>query len=158
MFKSLLGTLIHQYYEQGLFDPSTDNIKARLLEIGTPINEIDQWQVFVLKLLNNTKGDPQFEWLFKDRSSTLVEAEFVTDNRIIAIDRLFIDNDILWIIDFKTAEPLADESLDQFIHRQQSQHAKQLFFYQETLSKVYNNPIKCALYCPAVSQLIQITH
>ncbi|HAE70410.1 MAG TPA: DNA helicase UvrD, partial [Gammaproteobacteria bacterium] len=158
LFKSLLGTLIHQYYEQGLFDPSTDNIKARLLEIGTPINEIDQWQVFVLKLLNNTKGDPQFEWLFKDRSSTLVEAEFVTDNRIIAIDRLFIDNDILWIIDFKTAEPLADESLDQFIHRQQSQHAKQLFFYQETLSKVYNNPIKCALYCPAVSQLIQITH
>ena len=158
LFKSLLGTLIHQYYEQGLFDPSADNIKARLLEIGTPINEIDQWQVFVLKLLNNTKGDPQFEWLFKDRSSTLVEAEFVTDNRIIAIDRLFIDNDILWIIDFKTAEPLADESLDQFIHRQQSQHAKQLFFYQETLSKVYNNPIKCALYCPAVSQLIQITH
>jgi ATP-dependent exoDNAse (exonuclease V) beta subunit len=158
LFKSLLGTLIHQYYEQGLFDPSTDNIKARLLEIGTPIDEIDQWQDFVLKLLNNTKGDPQFEWLFKDRSSTLVEAEFVTDNRIIAIDRLFIDNDILWIIDFKTAEPLADESLDQFIHRQQSQHAKQLFFYQETLSKVYNNPIKCALYCPAVSQLIQITH
>jgi ATP-dependent exoDNAse (exonuclease V) beta subunit len=158
LFKSLLGTLIHQYYEQGLFDPSADNIKARLLEIGTPLDEIDQWQGFVLKLLNNTKGDPQFEWLFKDRSSTLVEAEFVIDESMIAIDRLFVDNDILWIIDFKTAEPLADESLDQFIHRQQSQHTKQLLFYKEALTDVYNNTIKCALYCPAVSQLIEITH
>jgi ATP-dependent exoDNAse (exonuclease V) beta subunit len=88
----------------------------------------------------------------------LVEAEFVTDDRIIAIDRLFIDNEVLWIIDFKTAEPLSDESLDQFIRRQQSQHTKQLLFYKEALTGVYNNPIKCALYCPAVSQLIEITH
>ena len=158
LFKSLLGTLIHQYYEQGLFDPSADNIKARLLEIGTSVDEVDYWQNFVLKLLNNTKTDPKFEWLFKDRTSTLVEAEFVVDERIIAIDRLFVDEDILWIIDFKTAEPLDDESLDQFVCRQQVQHAKQLILYQETLSKVYKNSIKCALYCPAVSQLIEITH
>ncbi len=153
-----MGTLIHQYYEQGLFNPSADNIKARLLEIGTPLNEIDRWKGFVLKLLNNTKSDSQFGWLFKDRPSTLVEAEFVIDKRMIAIDRLFIDNDILWIIDFKTAEPLADESLDQFIRRQQSQHTKQLLFYKEALTDVYNTTIKCALYCPAVSQLIEITH
>ena len=158
LFKSLLGTLIHQYYEQGLFDPSADNIKARLLEIGTPLDEIDQWRGFILKLLNNTKGDPRFEWLFKDRSSTLVEAEFVIDERMIAIDRLFIEDDVLWIIDFKTAEPLADESLDQFIRRQQSQHTKQLLFYKEALTDVYTTTIKCALYCPAVSQLIEITH
>ena len=158
LFKSLLGTLIHQYYEQGLFDPSADNIKARLLEIGTPLDEINQWRGFVIKLLNNTKDDPQFEWLFKDRSSTLVEAEFVIDEHVIAIDRLFIEDDILWIIDFKTAEPLADESLDQFIRRQQSQHAKQLLFYKEALTEVYNSAIKCVLYCPAVSQMIEIKH
>ncbi|MCS5589803.1 MAG: DNA helicase UvrD, partial [Candidatus Thioglobus sp.] len=158
LFKSLLGTLIHQYYEQGLFDPSADHVKARLLEIGTPIDEISQWQDFVLKLLNNTKTDPQFGWLFKDRSSTLVESEFVINERIIAIDRLFVDDDILWIIDFKTAELLDDEFLDQFIRRQQSQHAKQLLSYKETLSSVYDNEIKCALYCPAVSQLIEIKH
>jgi ATP-dependent exoDNAse (exonuclease V) beta subunit len=158
LFKSLLGTLIHQYYEQGLFDPSADNIKARLLEIGTPLDEINQWRDFVLSLLNNTMDDPQFDWLFKDRSSTLTEAEFVVDNRIIAIDRLFVDDDILWIIDFKTAELLDDESLDQFTRRQQSQHAKQLLFYKETLSSIYDNEIKCALYCPAISRLIEITH
>ena len=140
-----------------MFNPSADNIKARLLEIGTPIGEIDQWQDFVLKLLNNTKGDPQFEWLFKGRSSTLVEAEFVIDERMIVIDRLFVDNDILWVIDFKTAEPLADESLDQFIRRQQSQHTKQLLFYKEALTDVYNNTIKCAIYCPAVQTTIEIT-
>jgi len=158
LFKSLLGTLIHQYYEQGLFNPSRNNIKARLLEIGTAPNEVDHWQTFVMDLLNNTKIDPQFEWLFKDRPSTLVEAEFVVDGRIIAIDRLFIEENFLWIIDFKTTSPLDNESLDQFIHRQQFQHAKQLLFYQEALSNIYNNEIKCALYCPAVSQLIEITH
>jgi ATP-dependent exoDNAse (exonuclease V) beta subunit len=86
----------------------------------------------------------------------LVEAEFVIDERVIAIDRLFIEDDVLWIIDFKTAELLADESLDQFIRRQQLQHTKQLLFYQEALSNIYNNTIKCALYCPAASQLIEI--
>ncbi len=158
LFKSLLGTLIHQYYQYGLFNPSVDNIKARLLEIGTAPDEIKHWQNFVLKLLNNTKADSQFDWLFKDRSSTLVEAEFVIGDRLIAIDRLFIENDILWIVDFKTATLLDDESLDQFSRRQQSQHAKQLLFYQESLSRIYNNEIKCALYCPAVGQLIEITH
>jgi ATP-dependent exoDNAse (exonuclease V) beta subunit len=87
----------------------------------------------------------------------LVEAEFVIDERMIAIDRLFVDNDILWIIDFKTAEPLTDESLDQFIHRQKSQHTKQLLFYKEVLTDVYNNTIKCAIYCPAVQKTIEIT-
>ncbi len=156
LFKSLLGTLIHQYYEQGLFNPSIENVKARLLEIGTPPSTIEYWQSYVLKLLDNTQTDPQFDWLFKPRPSTLVEAEFVTGERMIAIDRLFIENDVLWIIDFKTAEPLAEESLDQFIRRQQSQHTQQLMFYKETLTNIYDNAIQCALYCPSIQKIIKI--
>ncbi|MBE8158821.1 MAG: DNA helicase UvrD, partial [Betaproteobacteria bacterium] len=40
LFKSLLGTLLHQYYEFGLFSPSITNISARLIELGTPNSEI----------------------------------------------------------------------------------------------------------------------
>ncbi|VVM27947.1 hypothetical protein BSPWISOXPB_8865 [uncultured Gammaproteobacteria bacterium] len=35
LFKSALGTLVHQYYEQELFTPSIQNIRNRLIEIGT---------------------------------------------------------------------------------------------------------------------------
>jgi ATP-dependent exoDNAse (exonuclease V) beta subunit len=158
LFKSLLGTLVHQYYEYGLFEPSVENVAARLIEIGTSPSDLDEWVAFVLRLLSNTKKDPQFNWLFKDRPSTLTEAEFVTHEHTIAIDRMFIDDNILWIIDFKTAELAQGESLTQFISRQQSQHAKQLLFYKETLNEIYDNDIKCALYCPVVSQLIEIKH
>ncbi len=158
LFKSLLGTLVHQYYEYGLFSPSEQNIRNRLIEIGMPPNDMQHWQTYIIRLLDNTKNDSQFDWLFKERPSTLVEAEFVIGENTIVIDRLFIDNDILWVIDFKTAELLDDESLEQFIHRQQSKHAEQLLFYKETLSNIYNNPIKCALYCPSISRLIEIAH
>jgi ATP-dependent exoDNAse (exonuclease V) beta subunit len=158
LFKSLLGTLVHQYYEYGLFEPSAENVVARLIEIGTSPSDLDEWVAFVLRLLSNTKQDPQFNWLFKDRSSTLTEAEFATHEHTIVIDRMFIDDNILWIIDFKTAEPVQGEPLTQFISRQQSQHAKQLLFYKETLNEIYDNDIKCALYCPVVSQLIEIKH
>ncbi len=157
LFKSLLGTLLHQYYELGLFTPSVTNVKARLAQIGTSSADIDKYQNFIFKLLNNTKNDVQFNWLFKNRPSTLSEAQFVVaDGTIIVIDRLFIEDDILWIIDFKTAELATDETLEQFVSRQQSQHAKQLLFYKQTLAQIYDNHIRCALYCPAVSQLIEL--
>ncbi len=158
LFKSILGTLVHQYYEHGLFTPDPDSIDARLIEIGISPSENQKWRDYILKLLSNTRQDPQFDWLFKVRDSTLTEAEFVTEERTIAIDRLFIDNDILWIIDFKTAELADDETLDVFTERQQTQHSKQLLFYKEVLSQIYDNEIRCALYCPAVSRLIEIVH
>ena len=156
LFKRLIGTLIHAYYQQQIFSPSSTHIKNRLIEIGTPATEIERWQSFIVKLLNNTTNDPKFAWLFKSRSSTLTEAEFVVNEKTIAIDRLFIDDDILWIIDFKTTEPASNEALEAFISRQQSEHTAQLLLYQQTLSQIYPNKIKCALYCPAVSQLIEV--
>ncbi len=156
LFKSAVGTLVHQYFEYGLLNPSRSNINARLIEIGTPPSTLEHWRNFVLKLLNNAKYDTQFNWLFKHRASTLTEVEFISDGRSIMIDRLFIDNDVLWIIDFKTAEPAQSESLAQFISRQQTQHAEQLLFYKSVLADIYPNNIQCALYCPAVCQLIEI--
>ncbi|SFV85139.1 ATP-dependent DNA helicase pcrA [hydrothermal vent metagenome] len=157
LFKSALGTLVHQYYEHQLFNPSTENIRHRLIEIGTAPSEIEYWQTVIIRLLDNTKNDAQFKWLFKDRESTLTEAEFVVEGRTIAIDRLFVDEGIMWVIDFKTAEPTENETLDAFIERQKEQHTKQLLFYKQAISEIYTLPVHCALYCPSVSQLIEIS-
>jgi len=156
LFKSALGTLVHQYYERKLFNPSVDNVRNRLIEIGTPPSEIGYWQGVVLRLLDNTKRDVQFEWLFKQRESARSEAIFFVNGRTIAIDRLFVDEGVLWVIDFKTVELNEGELLDAFIERQREQHGKQLLFYKAAMSEIYDYPVRCALYCPSVSRLIEI--
>ena len=97
-----------------------------------------------------------FDWLFQYRESTQVEAEYSDNSKNIIIDRLFIENGVLWIIDFKTASPTKNESIDTFIERQKHSHREQLIGYQEILQKVFKLPTKLALYCPAINQLIHL--
>jgi ATP-dependent exoDNAse (exonuclease V) beta subunit len=155
-YKSLLGTLLHQYYEHELFSPDSQSIRARLVECGVGNMEIDNHIGFIVNMLKLTKQDKHFSWLFKQRASTQVEAEFISDKRSVIIDRLFIDGDTLWMIDFKTARQANDESIAQFIHRQKTKHTQQLLSYKVVLSASYSMEIKCALYCPAVQKLIKI--
>nr|BAW82254.1 ATP-dependent DNA helicase [Calyptogena nautilei symbiont] len=155
-YKSLLGTLLHQYYEDGLFSPDRQSISVRLVEFGVGNMDIDSYIDFIVNMLNLTKQDKHFSWLFKQRTSTKVEAEFISDKRSVIIDRLFIDEDILWIIDFKTTRQANNESIAQFIQRQKIKHTQQLLSYKVVLSACYSMEIKCALYCPAVQELIEI--
>ena len=89
-----------------------------------------------------------------ERESTEVESEYSNHAKTVIIDRLFIDNGILWIIDFKTATLNEDESINTFIERQKRFHHKQLLEYQEILEEVFELPSRSALYCLSVSQLI----
>ena len=68
---------------------------------------------------------------FSNRESTQVEAEYSDNSKNIIIDRLFIEDGVLWIIDFKTASPTKDESIDTFIERQKNSHQEQLQEYQD---------------------------
>ena len=97
-----------------------------------------------------------FDWLFQHRESTQVEAEYSDNSKNIIIDRLFIEDGVLWIIDFKTASPTKDESIDAFIVRQKHSHREQLIEYQTILQDIFKLPIKLVLYCPAISQLIHL--
>ncbi|MDC9726524.1 MAG: UvrD-helicase domain-containing protein [Candidatus Thioglobus sp.] len=155
-YKSLLGTFVHQCFELDAFELDKDVLDARLIELGIATQALDSARQSVAQLLANTKTDANFDWLFKSRDSTQVEAEFSHQGKSVIIDRLFIDNDILWIIDFKTADLLMGESQADFIERQRQKHSKQLLFYKEVLSNNYTNDIKCALYCPSVQTLIEI--
>jgi ATP-dependent exoDNAse (exonuclease V) beta subunit len=157
-YKSLLGTFIHRCYEFGEFDISLDVINMRLIELGFSLDNMDASSNHIRRLLINTQCDVNFEWLFKERQSTKVEAEFIYQNRSIIVDRLFIEDGTLWVIDFKTAELLLGETTEQYSARQHSKHAKQLMLYKEALANSHKGEIKCALYCPAVSQLIEIAH
>lgn len=63
----------------------------------------------------------------------------------IVVDRLFIDNNILWIIDYKTQYPTPNQSLDNFLAEQSQSHQSQLQNYATILKQYYQKPIKAAV-------------
>jgi len=154
IYQSALGSIVHYYLEHSLFEPPIKSIETKFLELGLPQRLIQSYSSKVCRLLVNTKRDKDFDWLFMKRESTEVESEYSNHTKTVIIDRLFIDNGILWIIDFKTATPNEDESINSFIERQKHSHHKQLLEYQEILEEVFRIPSRSALYCPSVSQLI----
>ena len=154
LYQSALGSLVHYYFEKGVFSPTKKHAELKLLERGVPGKLVHSYVNEACQLLQNTKQDKLFDWLFKDRESTQVEAEYTNTSSTVIIDRLFIEDDILWIIDFKTAKPMEDEAISDFIERQKNTHRKQLMKYKDILQGVFNLPTKVALYCPAVSKLI----
>ena len=83
-----------------------------------------------------------------------IRDRFRSAQQTVIVDRLFIDDGILWIIDFKTASVNEGETLDKFIERQKISHQSQIEKYKEVLDDFFDFPIKAAIYCPAVSQLI----
>ena len=154
IYQSALGSIVHYYLEHSLFEPPIKSIETKFLELGLPQRLIQSYSSKVCRLLVNTKRDKDFDWLFMKRESTEVESEYSNHTKTVIIDRLFIDNGILWIIDFKTATLNEDESINSFIERQKHSHHKQLLEYQEVLEEIFRLPSRSALYCPSVSQLI----
>ena len=156
IYQSALGSIVHYFLEHNLFEPSIESIEARFREFGLPPKLIQSYSKTASLLLLNTRRDKDFEWLFKYRNSTEVEAEYSNSTRTVIIDRLFVEDATLWIIDFKTASLNEGESMSSFIERQKLSHQKQIKTYQEVLEDFFKLPSKVALYCPAVSQLILI--
>ena len=154
IYQSALGSIVHYYLEHSLFEPPIKSIETKFFELGLPQRLIQSYSSKVCRLLVNTKRDKDFDWLFMKRESTEVESEYSNHTKTVIIDRLFIDNGILWIIDFKTTTLNEDESINSFIERQKHSHHKQLLEYQEILEEVFRLPSRSALYCPSVSQLI----
>lgn len=155
IYQSALGSITHYYLEHSLFEPPFESIETRLRENGMPSKKIPFFAKKIAKSLSNTKLDKEnFEWLFKYRDSTQVEAEYSNATNTIIIDRLFIEDDTLWVIDFKTASLKEGESIDSFIARQKLSHQAQIKRYQDVLEAVFKLPTKTALYCPAIPQLI----
>jgi ATP-dependent exoDNAse (exonuclease V) beta subunit len=156
IYQSALGTIVHYFLEHSLFEPSDKSVEIKLLEFGLPKKLLHTYTRQVCQLLQNTKQDKVFDWLFQYRESTQVEAEYSDNSKNIIIDRLFVEDGVLWIVDFKTASPTKDESIDMFIERQKHSHREQLIEYQAILQDIFKLPTKLALYCPAISQLIHL--
>jgi len=70
------------------------------------------------------------------------------------IDRTFVENGIRWIVDYKSSEPTAGESPEDFFARESIAYRAQLLRYKNLLMSNETLPIKIALYFVAFGKLL----
>lgn len=124
------------------------------------LEEYSSAQTYIIKLLNNMLSHPQGRWILdikhQDSQQELkLQQQNSTINNFI-IDRCFIDNEVFWIIDYKTSKPNKNESTDEFIKRMTADHKEQLMNYAKMIKPLHKLPIKIMLCLPSNNLYIEI--
>jgi hypothetical protein len=61
---------------------------------------------------------------------------------------------VRWIVDYKSSEPEAGQSLEDLVTRELVTYKEQLQRYEKVMGAVESLPIKTALYLVSVAQLV----
>ena len=72
------------------------------------------------------------------------------------IDRCFVDDGVLWIIDYKSAVPGPDQPLARFVEIQAAIHREQLNRYRRIMAARHSGEIRAALYFPLIPLLSEL--
>jgi ATP-dependent helicase/nuclease subunit A len=160
-----LGNVMHRILqtitEEGLnqwsferIDQMAPKIKTALLGEGLPFEQSEKVLQQTLLGLRNTLKDPKGQWILANHEESRAEYPLTrfSENRFFRkiIDRTFIENDIRWIIDYKTSRHEGKGmDLKEFLNNEVVRYKPQLDSYA-TLLKEYGEtrPIKKALYFP----------
>lgn len=130
--------------------------RAKLKELGT-FENLDEHINKITHAIKLTLNDPQGRWIL-DKNHHEARSEYplttVLDGipKNFIIDRTFIDNDIRWIIDYKTTTPHT-EDLNSFFNAQIELHKEQLQNYVNIIKRFDSRPIQAGLYFPMLGKL-----
>jgi len=72
------------------------------------------------------------------------------------IDRCFIVGERRWIVDYKSSTPLKNESIEEFIIREQQIYKKQLEEYVSLFKEMESYPITAGIYLLSINQFISV--
>jgi len=165
-----LGTVLHSIF-QSLAKPGAgvragaEQLKpalaAALLGEGLPYGQLEHAVADGLRAIENMLEDETGQWILKhhrEHRSEFPLTGFLDGsykNRI--IDRTFIDeNDVRWIIDYKTGEHEGTE-LEAFFEEEKKRYRRQLEEYAELIRLGgETRRIRKALYYPLHKRLIEI--
>lgn len=128
-------------------------INSQLLQLGMPAHEISKAANTVINAVNNTVNDERGRWILSPHMGAASEYAMtaIIDGEVknIVIDRTFIEDDIRWIIDYKTAHD-KNIKLEDFIAAEEDKYREQMYKYAEAMQLREDRPIKLGLYFPAV--------
>ena len=107
-------------------------------------------------------GDAEGQWLLAPRSESFSEYRLTgwRDNVLshVVIDRLFIEDDVCWIVDYKTARPTGQAKSEQALFEQEelARYTPQLMRYADIVRCMHSRPIQAALYFTATQRLVHV--
>ena len=164
-FSTILGSMIHEVLQTMAEHPNHPRFpmaqwEARLFSLGLLPHDMHEGLMMVKTAVTNILNDPRAQWILSPthrdaRNEWALSSYENNDIYHHVIDRSFIDeNNVRWIIDYKTATPHSDESKENFIQRQWAEHKAQLEKYAEIIGKTEDRPIQLALYFPLCGEWI----
>jgi len=161
-----VGTLVHRYLEliakEGLERWDKTDIKRLMPRLqdwlsqqGHSSGDCATGADKVARHLNITLQSEAGRWLLSPHPKACSELALTALHnnipRVQVVDRSFIDQDIRWIVDYKTAEPsYEDEAI--FIATQIELYQEQLSNYAALMSKTPES-VRCALYFTGLGRL-----
>ena len=167
------GTLIHEYLEH--YVKSTDQAKflnnldalgslwkLRLRELTTDTKLLCAAIDFIKDSIQQSVCSEEFRWIFDaGLEDSQAELEFTVyagnATRQSIVDRTFVDvAGTRWVIDYKTATPDAEQSVDSFLHEQLTQHSEQLSHYVRLFQQTEDRPIRAALFLTGLPRLVEL--
>ncbi len=167
------GTLIHQYLqimaESGIdtWNPERiDQLKSRfklaLKMLGTPATSIETSTSKIITALKRVLMDKvAVGFLSNHFPFHACEYPVTVDSKLgcqnLQIDRVFTtQKGITWVVDYKSSEPDANQSLEEFLNQEKLTYQPQLSRYQYAMAKAGFKNIKTALYFPLLSEWLVV--
>ena len=108
-----------------------------------------------------TLNSKQGQWILRQREDHKSEYGMtgVINGSIqrVFVDRMFVENKLRWIIDYKTGTPLTNRDPDTFHKTQIELYKNQLERYQYIAKNIYSEPIKTGLFFTATATFKEVT-
>lgn len=172
-YRRLIGTAVHRVLAQitvegidgymAKIDLHKTGWNSQLLQLGVPsyycptaLKDMHQW---ISAITANKTG----MWLLDNsHEESACELELCTfdDGRVVTniIDRSFIADGVRWVVDYKLGEKSKVELDADYSARMINDHTDQLHRYADLASQLGDHPVKCAIYCVAEQQLIEVPY
>jgi ATP-dependent exoDNAse (exonuclease V) beta subunit len=174
-----MGTLIHRvlcqitedgigHWDNARIERQRPSWRVQLQNMGVSHNHLQAALEGVERGVINTLEDPTGRWLLNNQHrDSHCEQELWQGGhtpRLSIVDRTFVDQDVRWIVDYKSSEPAPGQSLQEFLQQELLEYQPQLQRYEELYKKLESSldsqartgKIQTALYFPMIKHLQEI--
>ncbi|MGS2723839.1 UvrD-helicase domain-containing protein [Porticoccus sp. GXU_MW_L64] len=167
-----IGTVLHRTLQQVATEGTAQWSQARidqqqrywqvqLQQLGAPPDTLPAAINQLATALTNSLNDNRGLWILDNRhQDSQCELALGYSNshnhRQAVIDRTFIADGQRWIVDYKSAQPAAGQSLEEFGQQQTRHYHQQLQHYGELFAAMEDLPVRLALYFPLVPCWVEL--
>lgn len=136
--------------------------KIQLQQLGWNGEHLNHALHKTATLITNTLNSETGRWLLNsDHTHSASELSLMQrdqqDVKESIIDRTFVVDGIRWIVDYKSSEPEAGQTIEDFFARELEIYQGQLLRYKKLIATIEVLPIRVALYLTSFGQLIELT-